>query len=241
MFRNVFQSSTFAFLAVLLITVFLCLYKFQVFSNVQTSYWIWAGITAKDAPVNSELYVYQGIIVTKELSSTYQRIGLYPHPIKSEKLYLSFRLEGDLPESQFVMDAFNQNIKGWKRHKVEITGIQIDFDSATSKLLKYSDFLRDLRSHLPKEYALSITGLSDWAVHGNQKTMSDIVNVTDEVVFQLYQDRDSVENIDFYIHYLSKYPFPFRVGLLANKNNSEYINHLRTNSNFRGIIYFIQK
>jgi hypothetical protein len=209
--------------------------------NLQTSYWIWAGITAKDAPPDSELYLYQGLIFTKDMNNSYKRVGLYPHPLKAKKIFLVYRLEGDLPKVFYVMNVFKNTVEGWKHHPVTITGIQIDFDSATSKLLLYSDFLAELRSSLPSQYALSITGLGDWAVNGNETVLQKITTTTDEVVFQLYQDRSPLKNINFYIESLSDYPFPFRVGFLAKNPNKDYIEKLEKNPKFRGVIYFIQK
>lgn len=209
--------------------------------ELQTSYWIWAGITAKNAPPDSELYIYQGLISTEKGNSLYRRVGLYPHPLKAKKTFLVYRLEGDLPNISYVLDVFKNTVEGWKHHPVPITGLQIDFDSATSKLLLYSDFLAELRSALSNQYALSITGLGDWAVNGNEPALQKITATTDEVVFQLYQDRSPLEHIDFYIDSLARHPFPFRVGFLAKSPHESYIERLKENPNFQGVIYFIQR
>jgi hypothetical protein len=211
-------------------------------SAYPTSYWIWAGITANDAPANSELYVYQGVIHNKDGGLVYERKGLYPHPIKSPKLYLSYRIEGGLPDSQFTIKTFESTVEKWKRHPVAVSGLQLDFDSPTSKLLIYSNFLREIRQKLPEQYELSITGLGDWALYGDEQVMKSISKHTDEMIFQLYQGRKEIPDVETYINALKKYPLPYRIGLLvASPNNQKYISLLRQSHQFKGVVYFIQK
>jgi hypothetical protein len=206
-----------------------------------TSYWLWAGLTQSDAPAGSELYVYQGDIKVKDGILEYKRAGLYPHPIKSKKLYLVYRLEGGLPSADAVLSIFSKALRTWKRHQVNITGLQLDFDSPTSKLLIYSNFLKEVRNHLPQEYALSITGLGEWAIYGDSKIMQSIAEVTNEIIFQLYNGRRAHANIEYYLEGLKKYPFPFRVGLLYSDLDKNYLDVVKKNTNYKGVVYFIQK
>jgi hypothetical protein len=224
---------------VLLITIILSVPLQE--KKYATSYWLWAGITAQDAPENAEFYVYQGLINTINNTTTYNRIGLYPHPIKSKKLFLAYRLEGDLPNAKEIISIFKDNILKWQRHSLTVNGLQLDFDSPTSKLLIYSNFLKEVRKQLPKQYALSITGLGDWAIYGNKKAMQSIAKVTDEIVFQLYQGWHPLPNIEDYIRALKNYPMPFRVGFLSRYPSDNYIAIFKKNHNFNGVIYFIQK
>ena len=232
------------------ITVFIALAALTIFTfhayptrPIPAAYWLWAGIVAADAPANSDLYIYQGLIKTTSSQSHYKRVGLYPHPLQAKAIYLSYRLEGDLPEPEIVTHNFLQSVTEWQRHKLTITGLQVDFDSATSKLLQYGDFLTQLRDALPPQYKLSITGLGDWAVYGQRDAVSHITTTVDEVVYQLYQDHDPLPNMQRYIQALSRYKLPFRIGLLASdmQNNDAYLHTLSANSNFNGVIYFIQK
>lgn len=201
------------------------------------SYWLWAGITSKDVPPNAESYVYQGLITP----SMYRRIGLYPHPIKSKKLYLVYRLEGALPDAATVVSIFQRSAVQWQNHSAIPNGLQLDFDSPTSKLLIYSNFLKEIRKRLPQQYALSITGLGDWAIYGNKQAMQSIAEVTDEIVFQLYQGWVPLPDIENYVKAFKNYPMPFRVGLLSRYPSKNYIAILKKNHNFNGVIYFIQK
>jgi len=205
------------------------------------SYWLWAGITPEDAPFNSELYVFQGNIFTENDITSYERLGLYPHPIKSSKLLLVFRLENELPSAKAVIDIFQSSVKQWQRHPVSVSGIQLDFDSPTSKLLEYSHFLEEIRSRLPKNYTLSVTGLGDWAIGGDREAMRAISAFADDIVFQLYQGRQPLWDIEKYLEVLSRYPWSFRIGLLSGIDAPASVNMLDSNPNYKGIIYFIQR
>jgi hypothetical protein len=238
---------TFKFAAIITITLLIALCaRFVINGNSApeqnaTSYWLWAGINQSDAPFMSELYVYQGDIKVVNGKFEYERMGLYPHPINSKKLYLVYRLEGGLPSVEAVVSIFLKAHGAWARHKVSITGLQLDFDSPTSKLLIYNDFLKEVRNHLPKEYALSITGLGDWAIHGDRKIMKSISFQVDEIIFQLYNGRKALANIEDYLRVLKKYPYPFRVGLLYSDLDKNYLDVVKKNTNYKGVIYFIQK
>lgn len=207
----------------------------------QIGYWIWAGITQSDAPDDSDLYVYQGLISIRNGKVFHKRLGLYPHPIKSKNLYLVYRLEGDLSNITDIISIFERSAKDWMRHKKEIAGFQLDFDSPTNKLHTYSEFLYNLREKLSSNYSLSVTGLVDWAISGDEESLRRISDVTDGLVFQLYQGRSIFPQIDSYVKILDTYPFAFKIGLLKA---GEYKNNLKTlerNPQFKGIIYFIQK
>ncbi len=209
--------------------------------HTSVSYWLWAGITANEAPANSELYVFQGRLYVEEGKTAYERLGLYPHPIKSSKLVLVYRLEGQLPDAKTVIEVFKRGVAQWQRHPIVISGIQLDFDSPTAKLLEYSNFLEDIRRQLPQNFELSITGLGDWAIGGNKDALRSISSSTNEIVFQLYQGRQPLPDIETYINALVDYPLPFRIGLLSGSTMPVSVNKLQSNPQYRGVIYFIQK
>ncbi len=205
------------------------------------SYWLWAGISAEDAPPNSDLYVYQGRIYTDDGGSSYSRLGLYPYPLKCTRLFLVYRLDGQLPEAGFVVDQFLKNVAWWHSHPVSVNGLQLDFDSPTSKLADYGDFLSDVRKMLPGNYDLSVTGLGDWVFGGNKDALLSISSSVDEIVFQLYQGRQSLPDVGDYVFKLKEYARPFKIGLLYGAPAAASVRAMEANPNFRGTIYFIQK
>ncbi len=205
------------------------------------SYWLWAGITTDDAPPNSEYYIYQGRIDTETDEPIYTRLGLYPHPLKSSKVVLVYRINGLLPNVNYVVDLFLENVAHWHSHPLKISGIQLDFDSPTSKLPEYSKFLNEFRKHLSEKYIISITGLGDWLFSNQQQSLFSISTCVDEIVFQLYQGRSYLYDFDKFVIKLSEYTQSFRIGLLHEVHTPSTIESLKSNPNYGGIIYFIQK
>lgn len=203
------------------------------------SYWLWAGLTAADAPANAELYLFQGTFSTTDKDAIFERQGLFPHPLKSSRVILVYRLEGNIPKASDVAKVFESALIRWKRHSVAIAGIQLDFDSPTSKLVMYSDFIEEVRQRIPSNYSLSITGLGDWAVGGSREALQSISVAAEEIVFQLYQGRQPLGNIDDFVYSLVDYPHPFRVGLISNAALPKSLKQLDDNPNFRGIVYFV--
>ncbi len=207
---------------------------------VLVDYWVWAGIRPETGMEKSVLYIYQGILRKTEEGPSYERLGLFPHPLK-QNIYIVYRLSGGLPSAEEIVKLFEVNAGFWIHHDVNVIGLQLDFDSPTSKLLSYSDFLSQVRAHLNPDYKLSITGLGDWVLFGHKNSLQTIEKNTDEIVFQLYQDRHHFADIERYIHKLMHLDMPFKVGLLNHQSPEIYINKLRESPYFRGAVIFVQK
>ena len=205
------------------------------------AYWLWAGISAKDAPSNAVYYVYQGRIDYQQRTTRYQHMGLYPYPLQTKKIFLVYRLHGKWPEIATIKDVFLSAAQHWQWHAVSVAGIQLDVDVATKGLLDYSDFLRAFRQQLPAHYHLSITGLADWVETGDKTALQAIATSVDDIVFQLYHHRHTLAGIDRYVHALQHYSAPFRIGLLYHEPKAKSIATLIKNPAFHGVIYFIQK
>ncbi|MFZ4761373.1 MAG: DUF3142 domain-containing protein [Alphaproteobacteria bacterium] len=212
--------------------------------SYSTAYWLWAGITEKDVPPNSSLYIYQGHFLRSGAAAPSQAVftrhGLYPYPLKAPAVFLVYRLMR-LPDETMLLTQFYEDAAKWQLHGVLIKGVQLDFDSPTSGLLLYGDFLEKLRKLLPPAYGLSLTGLGDWAINGDRQALGHIADVSDELVFQLYEYKTPLADINIYLQKLASYPFPYKIGVLPDPQNPSYIQLLQGNPNFRGVIYFIQK
>lgn len=222
--------------------VFLLSGLFYERSNINTtSYWVWAGINDSDVPVSDVYYIYQGIIKIDSRQNQYTRKGLYPSRLKSQSIFLVYRLEGELPTSKDLVDLFLMHAAQWEKHDLKVKGIQLDFDSATSKLLSYNEFLQNLKMQLPNKYLISITGLADWLIYGDRSILGTIKNNVDEIIFQLYQGRNHFRDIHRYISALRNLNIDFKVGLLINEPHQEYLTLLKDNRFFNGVVYFVQK
>jgi hypothetical protein len=205
------------------------------------SYWVWAGISLPADSKESNLYIYQGVFRSTGHDIEFQKKGLYPHFLKANEIHLVFRLEA-LDDSQNLKNTILTIISHWERNKTQVRGIQIDFDAPTGKLDRYYRFLKALRSWLPSQYALTITGLGDWLLLDQPKFLHDLSSCTDGIVFQLYSGRRYVSNIDRYVYKLQMLDIPFKIGLLVDtQKNPSIEKKFDQNRNYGGSIYFIQQ
>jgi len=75
--------------------------------------------------------------------------------------------------------------------KLNIVGIQIDFDAKLSERKFYKELLEKLRLELPKNYLLSITALASWAIYDNW--IADLpVDETVPMLFSLGVEKQQV-------------------------------------------------
>ncbi len=206
----------------------------------QASYWIWAGIAVPEESRKKNLFVYQGAFLKNKQGIEFARKGLYPYRLSAHEVHLVFRLEA-LDTSEGFKNTILMIISHWEQRKTPIRGIQLDFDSPTGKLERYSLFLKQVRTWLPSRYALTITGLGDWLLLDKPELLHALSACTDEIVFQLYSGRRYVPGLESYVSKLQQLDIPFKIGLLVDRDNNKPIEKtLRRNPHYRGSIYFIQ-
>ncbi len=205
------------------------------------SYWIWAGVGIEEDIRTESLYIYQGIIRSRGSELVFERRGLYPHPTQAREIHLVFRLE-KLDLSRAFREVMLRLAARWKRKGNRIAGFQIDYDAPTAKLGEYHQYLRQLRSQLPVEYRLSITGLGDWLFSARPGILKQISEDVGIITFQLYQGGEYVKGLPHYIRRLETRDFPFKVGLLLKRpQNAQIMQSLQRNTNFQGPIYFLRR
>lgn len=79
--------------------------------------------------------------------------------------------------------ALTTVLTDWRSHGVTPGALELDYDSPTSRLAGYADFLRRLRPHLPERTPLSITGLPDWL---NSPDLDEVLAQVDEFTLQVH-------------------------------------------------------
>ena len=206
-------------------------------SSAADGYWLWGGKTFQDIPASKLVYVFQGTISTIDGEPDFLHQGVYPHPV-SNKLVLVFRFE-TLDHSRQLIDLMQNIAWQWESHGVSVLGIQLDYDSPSSKLLSYSNVLYEIRQKLERRYFLSVTGLGDWLFSADKKALYSLFDSVDEVVFQLYRGYH-YEPLDDYLKALHQLPFKFKLGLLKDHQDNERIMGLISNLNeLKGLVYFI--
>ena len=100
-----------------------------------------------------------------------------------------------------------------------VSGLEIDFDCATSKLVGYAAFLEVLRARLPESLKLSITALPTWM---NSPALERLATTLDELVLQVHAVDDPHRGLfdplqaDRWVHaFARRVPRPIRVALPA--------------------------
>jgi hypothetical protein len=130
-------------------------------------------------------------------------------------------------------------LKRWQLSGNAVAGVQIDFDVKTRRLHEYVAFLRQLRSRLPAEYKLGITGLLDWSRNGDLEAVNQLGDIVDEVTFQTYQGRKTVADCYSYLPALKRLTVPFKIGLIQN-GEWQAPENLGATPWFKGYVVFLQ-
>ncbi len=206
-----------------------------------SAYWLWAGHKVQNFHSDSVLYLHQGHVKKPNAKERgFLSLGFSPHKIKARSLYVVIRMDNLLYDTQFIL-ALVRRIKRWESRGNKVEGLQLDFDSSTLKLLKYSNYLKFVRATLPVQYKLSITGLADWLVSGQQHVIA-ISQSVDEIVFQLYQYKTAHKNLKPYFLSLKSSGIHFKLGLVQRgKYNKRQLRQLTGLPNYRGSVIFTLK
>lgn len=99
------------------------------------------------------------------------------------------RLDGQFTHlnDEEVINKINQVLATWQAKGTHIAGVEIDHDSANSKLPAYRDFLKKLKAQLPAELKLSITALPAWLSSADFPALFSSI---DELVLQIHSVSD---------------------------------------------------
>lgn len=193
-----------------------CQADITVKADNYSAFWLWAGV--KPQPVLAQartLYILQGQIDLVSENTVFSHQGVSAASLKQNELWLVFRAH-TLQWQPHIYRALLGKIQQWQDAPNTITGIQIDFDTHTHYLHNYVSFLTELRTVLPKQYRLSITGLLDWSSNGDIESIKRLKNVVDEVVVQTYQGRKTIANYAAYLPRLDRLQMPYKIGLVQH-------------------------
>ena len=202
------------------------------------AFWLWSGVLPQPALQQAELlYLHQGEIVNGRQAARFLKLGLPLSKLQAPAVWITVRV-ATLDMSDEVLASAVHLPARWAAAGNRVVGLQIDFDAATYQLDKYALFLAKLRGQLPKEYALGVTGLLDWAKTGNVGQLNALP--IDELVIQTYQGRRTVTEYQRYLPALLKLQIPFKIGLVQQGDwNSEWQQRLATSPYYRGEVVFL--
>lgn len=214
------------------------------FANVDAThydeFWLWSGIKSQSVLEKaSTIYLLRGQIIQNYNNNTYllnQRGFITPQ--SNQSVWLVYRAH-TLNWNQAIFTAITKELKHWQIHNISIKGIQIDFDVPTQKLSDYITFLEKIRTWLPKNYQLSITGLLDWGSNSDPIIINQLANTVDEVIFQTYQGKETIQDYPIYLKKLEAIKLPFKIGIIQYGDWQPLLS-LEKNPYFKGYVVFLQ-
>jgi Protein of unknown function (DUF3142) len=201
------------------------------------AFWLWAGV--KPQPVLDRaktIYILEGEI-RKAYGSRIERLRAGTPRIAHANVWLVYRVE-TLDWGPNVVPQIKTDLARWRKAGSRAVGVQIDFDAATRGLEGYSAFLKDLRSALPPDTKLGITGLMDWSSRADPGGLKSITPIVDEIIIQTYQGRMTIKGYAGYLAALDRLDIPYRLGLVQNGEWSAP-DTLVQDSNFKGYVIFL--
>jgi Protein of unknown function (DUF3142) len=205
------------------------------------SYWLWAGVRARpELDKAKTIYLLQGEIGADRTDGAARlkaQGGAAPGP-HTPALWLAYRVRS-LDWGPEIAAAIYHRLVLWRAQPGRVIGVQMDFDASTRGLKNYVAFLSALRQALPADCELSVTGLMDWASQASPEDLDALSGTVDEVVFQTYRGRQTVEDIDAYLARLDRFRIPFRLGLAEGASWSPPA-ALALNPHFQGYVVFLR-
>jgi hypothetical protein len=212
----------------------------QVRAADYDAYWLWAGVRSRPGLDQAKtLYLLQGEIAEGASGGVRLRAqgATEPGPHRP-RLWLVYRVRS-LAWRPDVIAGVRRRLALWRAQPGELAGVQVDFDASTRGLQQYAVFLRELRSALPADCALSATGLMDWASQARPEDIDALAGSVDELVFQTYRGRETVPGVEAYVARLKRLHVPFRLGL-AEGAQWIWSDTLAGHPFFRGYVVFLR-
>jgi hypothetical protein len=204
------------------------------------AYWLWAGVRTRPELASAKtIYLLQGEIGTTESGQIRLKAqgATEPGPHRQD-IWLVYRVRS-LDWTPAIFAAIKRRLLDWRARSGRIVGVQIDFDAATRGLTTYAALLAELRRSVPEDCALSVTGLMDWASQAAPEDIDRLGQIVDEVVFQTYRGRSTVDNIDAYLARVGRVRTSFRLGLAEGAVWSPP-KTLAYHPHFRGYVVFLR-
>ncbi|KKJ75958.1 hypothetical protein WH95_15440 [Kiloniella litopenaei] len=188
--------------------IFLCVFLFPSFANTQDliiDHWVWAGQTLDDKNHQEQKFLENCQIfkITCRAGEVRVLVRSWGHQTShksiphqspryfqdTEKLILTYRMENRINVRE-ISAFINRDINIWKRAGRHIIGIEIDYDSPSSKLDVYRAWLIDLKKKIPADISVRITGLPTW-FEDNRSDAKKLAAVVSEVSLMFYRQKQT--------------------------------------------------
>ncbi len=203
------------------------------------AFWLWAGVAPQAVLSRARsLYILQAEIDAGSRGARLVAQGGAVPRLRRGEVWMVYRVH-TLDWSTHLYAQVASRLARWRAAGNPVVGIQVDFDARTRHLDQYGAFLRGLRTQLPADCRLSITGLLDWSSQGDPAALSALGGVVDEVVLQTYQGRTTIPNYATYVERIGRMKLPFRLGLVQGGDWTPPLG-LAANPWFRGYVIFLR-
>lgn len=203
-------------------------------------YWLWAGVAEERVPAGATVYAHVGAVHSGAEGLSFEAQGLGPRELDADGVVVVLRMTA-LAEAGDLLPLLEEQVTQWHRRGNRVVGVQLDYDAATAKLLRYQDMLGRLRQGLDPDLSLGITGLMDWVYSGRRDELEGVAGQVDEIVFQLYRGRDYHRPLASAQTWLSRLDFDFKVGLLSeHPDNEALLASLADLRHLTGLLYFVR-
>ena len=207
--------------------------------QAELGYWVWRWSDLELVDSTDTLLLYQGDFHSSGENPVFLKRGVDPFelPERSE-VGLVVRLY-DIEDAAAFADQVIYLVREWQNRKVTIVDIQLDYDSPSSRLLEYRQFINRTRSQLDREKIytpLSITGLLTWH-RDNPQALELLAESVAYIAFQLYDDHDPVADVDRYLASLRHFDHPYKIGISTSKKFDRM--EFPGNENYQGNLVFL--
>ena len=202
-------------------------------------YWVWRSSDLGLVDSQVPLLLYQGDFHSKVEDPLFVKRGVAPFQFpKRREIGILIRLY-EIEDAKALVDQVIYVVREWQRHQIEVTEIQLDYDSPSSRLLEYKHFIDQTRAQLDREnmdVPLSITGLVTW-LNDDPQSLSLLAESVTYIAFQLYDTHDPIADFDAYTNSLKHFDYPYKIGISTSDkfNGMEY----PKNENHRGVLVFL--
>lgn len=175
---------------------------------IERSYWIWNANDLDYAAADAGLILYQG---NADADWHFHARGVSAYPLAgSGPVTLLFRLY-KLGPPEDVAARYRSLKRRWASHGVAVAGLQIDYDSPSSRLPEYRRWLIRLRAQLAGE-PVSVTSLVTYVFDAPQ-ALERLAGVVDYLAMQLYAGYVPHDNIRSVVRFLRTSAIPHRIGI----------------------------
>jgi len=230
-----FKKSLLTLLALLSVAVSLTWFV----NDSKSNYWIWGWDDLDYISSDSSLIIYQGDYHLPGESNYFIYRGINAtESLKNHRISLLFRVYS-LKNPDDIIEIINTIISKWEYKGVEVSGIQLDYDSPSSGLHEYAKFVSVLHEYTRiQNIELSVTGLVTWLLD-NDDGAKELSRHVEYIVYQLYNNYRPLDNVEKYFSSIQSISYPYMIGITT----SEKFHNLGfpKNALYKGKIVFLNK